>query len=712
MTVKGQVRHAFPAYKVYIFGVDVTEDVLAVEVQYNSGRAPNGCSITLANELDKYIFTTNDLKALFGTPDVTEAIDRLSLIKQVGIDKVAVESNQRLSDEQSIHDIITEGTSVIQPEIKRNVINAKVKEKFIAVEQEQISDVADGSVKALIGDAPRYPFQAEDPIFHANDPIRVFFKDPFLPRRWYHAFAGFISDFDDSVDANNQATLTVSGEGPTKVFRYGRITTNPGIIDINAVAQAKLDAVFRSFYVSGFKKLTLPELLFAITFGNDPNNEFGGSFTVERASAEDTDVQAHPLRAVGNFNFDRSLVVEFGNTTAGGATDDVSIPGNINTFSVGSLGEYQAIIDHEVKETDLTEMVGNSPKAENFATLAARDVPRRQNADGSPGEADPIAIMEAIGKNPQFYPVDGGRLIILVPASFQAEINREVLLKDIIDAAPMQTEFKSRLGIIYDTIERIEFQFYESPKGDLICEFPLYDFDPQDFELEGTFEHIDTSANPPVRNANIRRGPFGNKLIVNRRDTIDFSKGVTDEKVRTQVTAGHKLFQNYSAEADSISVQSPSVVVLRHLVPLYGLRLEQVDPKGFISSPQAALTYAHITLNKLNADARSLGINAVPNVSVWPINRPLYFVRRNCIGTLTSLTHRIVWGMNGSMDTRYNINYLRGWDGLVDDSGDPVFTTIGGKPGRPLDYTTLFGLRSLASGTVTTPPGDPGAGSE
>ena len=73
MTIKGQVRHAFPAYKVFIFGTEVTEDDLDVEVQYNSGRAPNTCSITLANDLDKYIMTTQDLKVLYQRDDVDEA---------------------------------------------------------------------------------------------------------------------------------------------------------------------------------------------------------------------------------------------------------------------------------------------------------------------------------------------------------------------------------------------------------------------------------------------------------------------------------------------------------------------------------------------------------------------------------------------------------------------------------------------------------------
>lgn len=708
MTVRGQVRHAFPAYKVFIFGVEVTEDVLDVEVQYNVGRAPNVCSVTLANELDKYIFTTNDLKNLFGGIQAEAAqIAQIKAFDAQGLDiAMGIEPDDigRVNpDQQDIDQAILERVNVISPEIKRVVIEQKVTKRIPGVEQPNVVGKVDGSIKPLTGDAFRYPLQAEDPIFHPNDPIRIFYKDPFNPRRWYHAFAGFLSDFDDNVDENNQKILTITGEGPTKIFRYGRITTNPGVIDIGAIQIAELDASFRSAYISGFKGLNLPELLFTITFGNNPDDP--EKFSVQRDSPDGSSVQAGKLRGVGNFNFSRSLVVEFGPTSVGGRVDIIS--GQIKSLNVSELGQYQAIIDHEVKETDLIEMLIENSEDESAIRSQIQTLPKRIIGDDE--IIDPLAIIGFIGTRPEKYPVDGGRLILCIPASFHPEANREVLLKDIIDSFAMNTEFKSRLGIVFDTIERIEFVFYESPKGDLICEFPLYDFDPDDFGLDERFPHVDTLS--LQENSDVQRGPFGNRFIIGRRDTYNFSKGITDEKIRTQVTAPHFLLQNYTNESDSNVVQPPAVVTLRHLLPLYGARLEQVNPKGFISSPEAALVYAQITLNKLNADARSIGINAVPNFGVW-LNRPLFFQQRNCIGTLMSTSHNIKWGMGGSVDTRYNINYLRGWDGLVDSNGNPVYTPIGGIPSRPLDYKLLFGLKgNIESGSVSDSPGESDFGS-
>ena len=141
-------------------------------------------------------------------------------------------------------------------------------------------------------------------------------------------------------------------------------------------------------------------------------------------------------------------------------------------------------------------------------------------------------------------------------------------------------------------------------------------------------------------------------------------------------------------------------------ITAYWLRLETANPKGYIASPEAALAYAHLTLNKLNADARSLGINAVPNLGLW-LNRPLFFKPRNCIGRVTGITHTIKWGAGGSMDTRVNVNHIRGWDGLFDDKGNPVYTPIGGAPSQPLNYKILFGLFPKVDSGSASPPAEP-----
>lgn len=686
MTTRGQLRHAFPAFRVFIFGVDVTEDVLEVSVDWNKGRAPNRCSIVLANVDDKFVYTTVNLTTIFD--EVTQLAFQQKISELVNAGQEADEIGEIELDEQDINEAILTNVRAISPEIKRTIISRKITVR----NSNAVAPEVDGSattLNPLRGDAFRYPFQAEDPIFHPNDPIRIFFRDPFNANRWYHMFAGFASDFDDNVDENNQKILTIGGEGPSKALRYARITFNPGIIDVNVLAQQKVDVAIRTFWQSGLANLTLPELLFFIVFGNDPEND--DKFSLRRDSPVGQSITQATIGGVGNFNFKRSAVLEFGPSSSGGVEDALQ---GLNILPVENLSTWQSLIDHEVKITDLEEMAVEEFDGKSFFSNVIRF------GDGTP---DPTSIITILGENPQLFPVDGGRLLLLIPASFHPSVNREVLLRDIIKNPAMQTEFSSRLRVIYDTIERIEFIFYESPKGDLICEFPLYDFDPDDWNLKEKIPHISVENQKIFTSVNESRGPFGGRFVIDKKNTYNFSKQINDEKVRTQVIGHFKLFQGYDVEGSSRDIQAGAVITLEHLIPLYGLRLEQIDPKGFISTKEAAYAYSHLILNQMNADARNIGINAVPNFGLW-LNRPILFVERNCIGTTTSVGHSIKWGMGGSVDTRVNINFIRGWDGLLDENGNPVYATIGGLPSRPLNYKVLFKLTNPTTGVNTETP--------
>lgn len=731
MTTRGQVRHAFPAYRVFIFGVDVTKDVLDVDVTYNIGRGSSTCSITLANNFDKYVFTTQDLKVLFkGFDEIQAAAEKAASVPFSEYDGAVEHWVNSIPSEEVINQQLVENAQEIRYEVKRTVITSKIKVRTRNVPGVDISGKV-STLKPLRGDVFRYPLQAEDPIFHPNDPIRIFFRDIFDPRRWYHMFSGFVSDFDDSISENNENILTIVGEGPSRLLRYGRITTNPGIIDINVIADAEIDAVNRTFHTAGFVNLTLPEIMFVMIFGNDPSGINENQVSIQRTGPDGkTLTELGKINGIGNFNYRRSIALEYGPSVAGNVEDSLK-QSVIPVTKIGTLGEYQSVIDHEVLESDLIEMAAQN--ATNIKDLVSiQELPVRSDT----GKIDTLAIIDFIGTNPQLYPVDGGRLIMLIPASIHPEVNREIVLKDIIDNVALKTEFRSRLGMIYDTLDRIDFVFYDSPKGDLICEFPLYDFDPDDWDLGKKFPHITTHNNSIQKdnvtsssavnskgqtlsqfltNDNIaarkfntdsqylERGPFGDKWIIKRRDTINFSRQFSDEKVRTQITAPWYPIQHWTSLGSSDAFSAPAVITLKHLVPLYGLRLEQTDSKGIPSSIEAAHYHASVTLNRMNADAKNIGINALANWGLW-LNRPIYFERRNCIATVVSLTHRIVWGMNGSADTRINVNHIRGWDGLVDDKGDPVYTPLGGTPSQPLDYKLLFSKKNNQSGNNMETP--------
>ena len=682
-----QLRNAFPAFRVYIYGYDVTQDVLDVNVSWNMGRSPNRCTVTLANELDKYIFTTEDFVSIYNDATITAIANALNQNpNNIGAGQAAVVNS--VLQQQVLNNIA-------QP-TKQSILGTKLSARISGVPGQDITGQP-SNIPAFIGDALGYPLQAEDPIFHPNDPMRVFFRDPFNTKVWYHMFCGLLTDFDDSVDENNQNLLAITAEGPTKILRYARITTNPSAGINKPAIETNYDTDSQCFFETGFYGKTLPEVMNLLIFGSTPDDAttFTNEFRTmpELHYADGTHVRVNRLGAGGHFNYKNSAVIEFGSPAAGGVEDPLAVP----STSVTDLATYQALIDHQVKITDVFDMADEFAGGDELNDIQRDAATFQKLPDGT---IDPTWIMDYIGTQPSLYPVTGGRLIMLLPASLSPATNREILTKELIKSPGLQSEFRSRLSIIYDIVERIEFMFYESPKGDLILEFPMYDFYPDNF---GTSPVNGISiTNNTQTPSSVQCGPFGPRYIITKHNTYNFSRQITDEKVRTQMAVGWAPLGNWDPSFISTEVQAPEAILLEHLIPLYGIRLEQADPKGFMTTPNAADLYAHILLNRINADSRNMGVNAVQNFGAW-LNRPIYVEDRNCIGTCMSLTHSIKWGTGGSVDTRFNLSYLRGWDGLI-DKGKPSYATIGGHAARPLDYSILFGLNNPPSSNNTTAP--------
>ena len=57
-------KAGFPAYKVFIYGEEISADVMSVRINQSGGsleRSPSTVSISLANPMEKYTLTHNDM---------------------------------------------------------------------------------------------------------------------------------------------------------------------------------------------------------------------------------------------------------------------------------------------------------------------------------------------------------------------------------------------------------------------------------------------------------------------------------------------------------------------------------------------------------------------------------------------------------------------------------------------------------------------------
>src|SRR5687767_7018355 len=61
-----QFKNAFPAWRIFVFGADVTEHVMSCSFSAHDGRAPNMCEFVLDNKNDQFTITEEDIYAMRG----------------------------------------------------------------------------------------------------------------------------------------------------------------------------------------------------------------------------------------------------------------------------------------------------------------------------------------------------------------------------------------------------------------------------------------------------------------------------------------------------------------------------------------------------------------------------------------------------------------------------------------------------------------------
>lgn len=718
-----QARYAYPKFKVFIFGVDVSADVTNVNVTSHDGEAPNTCQITLINELDKYLITTADMIAL-QRGRIKLANNQLDIpwLKNTRTDSVDTSRANSPSTPIGTSTFATSINAAFEAgsinRIKKDIL-LKKHEVVQNLDKKDMVDIlnrplASSRFNNYFGAAiKRYPLTDGAPIFHSMDPVRVFMRDPFNPGRWYHHFCGFISDMADHAGPNNDKTLTLVVEDPTKLFRYSRVFVNPGIIDANVVIQ-KQDFQLQSFYASPLKGMTLPEIFFTLIFG--PDRTGATKILESMRGANATSNVATRIEGIGHFSFDASGIFSFGPEPEQPAPESKEQKKeNPQTrllevkpeTRIESLEQWQAMIDHEVQPSDIYVMAADEVRDSNGQMLIDRGN-NIYNAQGIEG------IVDEIGSHPELYLVDGGRLMLLMPRSLGVD-NRQIVIDDIIQTYPLNSEWHSAGTVLFETVDRIQFVMYCSPRGDIIIEPPLYDYDPSSFGTRpiSSNEFLDNlptvggdsnglnSAVAIVRIGESKipggsRGPFGTNYIILKRDTYRWEQAFIDEKVHNVAVAPSSIFQNYENLPNTSIIGDLAVVKIPHLIPLYGVRQVPLTPRGYIATKEGALLFCHIALNKLNADAHTIKVDHVANIKLW-LNRPLYIQGRNLLATTKQISHTLTWGGAGDMGSSTDLYAARPWDGTMskENPSMPLYSPIGSFAARPLDYSILFGQKDV-----------------
>jgi hypothetical protein len=319
-------RDAFPAYKVFVYYHDVTEDVVEVRTNQSGGsaeRSAGSASITLVNPFDRYMLTHTDM-AIIGAEQakINDRMNNLAISKSEDsiwefrwlrdtIETLVAAGNYNalvdylemlgLNPEDFI--LVPDPDSFVQTEVlNKEALRAAVLEKgqyilendplsfFNMLGREQ--HTAKGDIlgrkltyktkmvydknSPLISYEPQvifnYPFQEGDSIFHSNDPVRIALRDPFDARVWYWGFSGFVDTWTENEGPNKDSLLTLTCTDVTKMARYSYTQINTGILDdqLNQDGDAgDASSHLILYFKEIFKDFAINEVLEILFFGTD-----------------------------------------------------------------------------------------------------------------------------------------------------------------------------------------------------------------------------------------------------------------------------------------------------------------------------------------------------------------------------------------------------------------------------------------------------------
>jgi hypothetical protein len=356
--------------------------------------------------------------------------------------------------------------------------------------------------------------------------------------------------------------------------------------------------------------------------------------------------------------------------------------------STKSLFYWNEMMHHRVRSSDLATM-------------------RKGSETDSSSSSDTIEnIIYKIGTDLTNYPVGHGYVYAFLPGSMEKVFGDKAVDQGLGGVGSLHSSFKDRLSILYDFAESLDFRFYASPKGDVIFEIPFYDFEPFEFVQDSTkttgaasktseipdYEDLFTKAytgkysseeladlttlsmyvlETPGGLDNMSnlsdymthpKFDYGSHFSVDTHEQSGFSNTCNDRGLITAYRCLCNYIQSNSGYQND-EFRSYKSAVDYALMPSLGFRIEEGNMFNFINGSYAAELYSALQLNKINANARNVGLTTVPKFGLM-VNRPLYWIPRTYYGNIVSVSHTYTW--NGDVYTSINMNQIKAWSGEED----------------------------------------------
>lgn len=496
----------------------------------------------------------------------------------------------------------------------------------------------------------RFPFTVGSLAFHRFDPVRVFVKNPLTRNNdeWYCAFTGYIDTkpFDQDY-VSGASTIKVLCQDVRMLMQNMRTATNPSVLVGNENTLAfgrgkplknKADAGFFNDLIS--PSYVLNHVLTGLNF------ESSMKFLL---------LGIQPIRPVTGTQ---------GET--GGVAGVVNMQG-VGRFKEGITFKYDPSSKTAVQDlTKWNDMIV-------FGTLL-QDQP---TLNGNTNFLT-FAQMLKIGRN-TFYGLDNHPDNQYVHFLFPKDgtPNSNLIQSQIEGNATGKTDWTSRLDLIVEVCRNIDYQFYVTGCGDIIFEFPMYDFLPLNFvkkyqNVYNFHRHVISD------NINDEGGTPVSSLII--------QSGYLDAERTGEAVQG-----NANIAGAALNIQLIRNIFSNVLASRVGVITQTIYKPG-VTSQERLEQLGAIEFNKLQAEYNKFSFDATYRPYIG-INRPIYHKIKERIGIVTTATYN--WQIRGEVSLSLDLNYVRKRE------RDGTFRFITGDNAQPISYNYLYDT-PLLTGTNTT----------
>lgn len=539
----GIYRAAFPSYRVFIYGEDVSSDVVEVRVNQSGGsaeRAAGSCSFTMVNPGDKYTINYKDMQSIIKAKKLADKLTAQEIqdfmntfINASGLlwedivfdtmvnqdDPEAFfdenEYKERLDDlkkkyeeSKKIFEVDLAKSfnwDMIEVFVKRRVLQRKLKFS-IEIEPKTDTNLVKYDKKII----QHYPIRVGDCIFHPNDPIRIAFRDPYDPRVWYWMFSGFMDSFTESSGPNKESMVTINATDVSKTARYAYVQENTGFFEGKVEEAGNVGFLAQELF-AGF---TIFEILETLFFGSESLYSFvtepilsaiSGMTEMQRynalASLAPSLLEGTPTKDAYFTELAKAQIEDRLNKLHSLNLPPITHPRNVlfkrkspsigvSAYFFGEVDEHDKNIGEQILSLKKwNDILHPQVKREDLREMINDQIVYTPSSENLTIEQ----IIYEIGTGSVTdsdngalgtvapYPIGNGKVYYFSWGKLNGELARSVIDKSISANKGMHSIFRDKLSYLYDTAERVDFRFYATPRGDLVFEMPFYDIDLEDF---------------------------------------------------------------------------------------------------------------------------------------------------------------------------------------------------------------------------------------